>query len=135
MNRRGFLGSILVACAAPAIVRADSLMRIVPMETLVSVGADDVFKTLTELDAPWLGAVRELCQYEITRDEFIRRWDVMVKMPDGSLAQMGVDLADRNAIGREVALRLLKARCAEEGSTPPLGMLELPMGMHEARFI
>lgn len=29
MNRRGFLGSILVGCAAPAIVRAESLMRIV----------------------------------------------------------------------------------------------------------
>lgn len=26
MNRRGFLGSILAACAAPAIVRAQSLM-------------------------------------------------------------------------------------------------------------
>lgn len=35
MNRRGFLGSILAACAAPAIVRADSLMRIVPLDTTV----------------------------------------------------------------------------------------------------
>lgn len=33
MNRRGFLGSILALGAAPAIVRADSLMRIVPLET------------------------------------------------------------------------------------------------------
>lgn len=32
MNRRGFLGAMLTACAAPAIVRADSLMRIVPVE-------------------------------------------------------------------------------------------------------
>lgn len=31
MNRRGFLGSILALGAAPAIVRADSLMRIVPV--------------------------------------------------------------------------------------------------------
>lgn len=31
VNRRGFLGSILAACVAPAIVRADSLMRIVPI--------------------------------------------------------------------------------------------------------
>lgn len=38
MNRRGFLGSILVACAAPAIVRADSLMRIVPIDTDVMLG-------------------------------------------------------------------------------------------------
>jgi hypothetical protein len=28
MDRRGFLASMLVACAAPAIVRADSLIRI-----------------------------------------------------------------------------------------------------------
>lgn len=35
MNRRGFLGSILALGAAPAIVRADSLMRIVPRETLL----------------------------------------------------------------------------------------------------
>lgn len=35
MNRRGFLGSILALAAAPAIVRADSLMRIVPVETVV----------------------------------------------------------------------------------------------------
>ncbi len=32
MNRRGFLGAILAAAAAPAIVRADSLMRIIPRD-------------------------------------------------------------------------------------------------------
>lgn len=36
MNRRGFLGAMLAACAAPAIVRADSLMRIVPRDTLIA---------------------------------------------------------------------------------------------------
>lgn len=35
MNRRGFLGAMLAACAAPAIVRVDSLMRIVPVETQI----------------------------------------------------------------------------------------------------
>lgn len=35
MDRRGFLGAILASAVAPAIVRADSLMRIVPRETLV----------------------------------------------------------------------------------------------------
>lgn len=39
MNRRGFLTSILALSAAPAIVRADSLMRIVPKETIV-IGVD-----------------------------------------------------------------------------------------------
>ena len=38
MDRRGFLGSILALAAAPAIVRADSLMRIVPRETTLITG-------------------------------------------------------------------------------------------------
>lgn len=33
MNRRGFLGACFLAAAAPAIVRADSLMRIIPRTT------------------------------------------------------------------------------------------------------
>lgn len=37
MNRRGFLQSCLIACAAPAIVRADSLMRILPSSTSIYV--------------------------------------------------------------------------------------------------
>lgn len=40
MNRRSFLQSILAFCAAPAIVRADSLMRVVPRETTVLVYQD-----------------------------------------------------------------------------------------------
>lgn len=35
MNRRSFISSILALGTAPAIVRADSLMRIVPMDTVV----------------------------------------------------------------------------------------------------
>src|SRR4051794_14876117 len=39
MNRRSFLSAILAAGVAPALVRADSLMRIVPRETtLFTVG-------------------------------------------------------------------------------------------------
>lgn len=41
MNRRGFLQGILIAAAAPAIVRADSLMRIVPRETIIDVAGFD----------------------------------------------------------------------------------------------
>ena len=39
MNRRGFLTSILALSAAPAIVRADSLMRIVPRDAGFVLGA------------------------------------------------------------------------------------------------
>jgi len=35
IDRRGFLGAMFAACAAPAIVRADSLMRIVPTDTVI----------------------------------------------------------------------------------------------------
>ena len=35
MNRRGFLQSCLLLAAAPAIVRADSLMRVIPRETVL----------------------------------------------------------------------------------------------------
>lgn len=37
-GRRGFLGAMLALAAAPAIVRADSLMRIVPTEQLILWG-------------------------------------------------------------------------------------------------
>lgn len=44
MNRRGFLGSILALGAAPAIVRADSLMRIVaPGTTVVGIPGNDLW--------------------------------------------------------------------------------------------
>ena len=39
-TRRNFLGSILALGAAPAIVRADALMRVVPVGTLVLKAAD-----------------------------------------------------------------------------------------------
>lgn len=59
MNRRGFLGSILAACAAPAIVRADSLMRIVPREATIITSTDGI---------TWGAANRLLTIDEITRE-------------------------------------------------------------------
>lgn len=41
MDRRGFLASILAAGCAPAIVRADSLMRIVSRDTILLPFSDD----------------------------------------------------------------------------------------------
>lgn len=51
MNRRGFLGSILAACAAPAIVRADSLMRVVPTETVIAFPPYSMTVVMEEFDA------------------------------------------------------------------------------------
>ena len=42
MNRRGFLGSILALGVAPAIVRADSLMRVVPREMVMLTAGWDL---------------------------------------------------------------------------------------------
>lgn len=55
MNRRGFLKACLAACAAPAIVRADSLMRVVPNDTLIITNegmayASDPVVTLIDSD-------------------------------------------------------------------------------------
>ena len=59
-SRRGFLGAGLALIAAPAVVRAESLMRIV---------------------APpdWRGFVREIRQYDAIDDEYFVRWDVMAR--------------------------------------------------------
>lgn len=67
MNRRGFLGSILALGAAPAIVRADSLMRIVPRDTTVFtiegvIGPDGSLMHFTSADLA------------ICLDEFTRRY-------------------------------------------------------------
>lgn len=43
MNRRSFLSSCLALAAAPAIVRADSLMRIVPRKVAVIVPNDAIW--------------------------------------------------------------------------------------------
>lgn len=55
MNRRGFLSSILALGAAPAIVRADSLMRIVPRETTVfwGKGMPQLMREAQAASGPW----------------------------------------------------------------------------------
>lgn len=42
MNRRSFLGTILALGVAPAIVRVDSLMRVVPVDTTI-LGVDTLY--------------------------------------------------------------------------------------------
>ena len=44
MNRRGFLQSILALSAAPAIVRADALMRVIQWDTeILTVGGTGIY--------------------------------------------------------------------------------------------
>ncbi len=61
MNRRGFLTSILALGAAPAIVRADALMRVVPVDFRVIVPITEVVVCHTlpgNPDAHWLDAIK-----------------------------------------------------------------------------
>lgn len=53
MNRRSFLSSCLALAAAPAIVRADSLMRIVPRDVEVLTASSQDFV----IDMEWLDGV------------------------------------------------------------------------------
>lgn len=48
-SRRSFLASILALGAAPAIVRADALMRVVPRETTLLLADDVRFSSV-----PWI---------------------------------------------------------------------------------
>lgn len=68
MQRRGFLQACLALAAAPAIVRADSLMRIVPRDAVI-VGANGI--ELVGLG----GLVRVMKAHDIVTDCMIMRLD------------------------------------------------------------
>lgn len=138
ISRRSFLSGILAACAAPAIVRADSLMRIVPMETTVIPAgwAPGYWMTKDELAALYpppeidlTGMVREMSQYDIYRDETITRWDVLGIGPSGLPIQLGVDMVDIKPGDRDIAIATLRAHATREGLKPRAGVLEIPPGM------
>lgn len=55
MNRRGFIGSILALGAAPAVVRASSLMRLwTPSEEIARPTLEEVIRTTIRARAPEL---------------------------------------------------------------------------------
>jgi hypothetical protein len=64
VNRRGFLGAILAAAAAPAIVRADSLMRVIPVDTEVLTFSSA--EILIDQSAPSSAVVREQVRIALT---------------------------------------------------------------------
>lgn len=136
MNRRGFLTGILAACAAPAIVRADSLMRIVPLDTTIVLpsAAQTMLAELEAADAFAAGLqLREWSQFDIVRDLTITRYDVIGKGADGNPVQMGVDLRGGSLKeNREIARAVLADHLRHDRITPVRDMLALPDG---ARFI
>ena len=65
MNRRNFLGAMLAACAAPAVVRAGSLMRINPAIVLppMEIGRIESFRfVISEEILPPVDALGERIQ-------------------------------------------------------------------------
>lgn len=136
MNRRGFLGSILALGAAPAIVRADSLMRIVPVQSTILLP----------------GAWRELSQYDIRVDAMIHRFDVACEI-QGQITQLTATLQmpvslhyrDHFQSGESAAMQqarrdaifMLQRRMAVEGGKPVRGILKIPAALSakEAWFL
>lgn len=57
MNRRGFMSSILALGAAPAIVRVNSLMRIVPRDRLVWFDDFDIGRTIISPEGHLMNAI------------------------------------------------------------------------------
>jgi hypothetical protein len=82
MNRRGFLGSILALGAAPAIVRADSLMRIVPLETtvLMDFSSNQLALSIDEFTRRYIEPAKRRLQEEIEA-EFMGG-PIIIRMPN-----------------------------------------------------
>jgi hypothetical protein len=82
LSRRGFLGAILAAAAAPAIVKSDSLMRIVvPRPVLLTLWGDGVRD-----DAQALQALIDGQSVVFGGREFGPRPDGSIYLPAGTFA-------------------------------------------------
>lgn len=94
MNRRGFIGSILAFGTAPAIVRADALMRIVPrdmalahlegqhVEIIAPMTAEEVERRMREM---MLDAAERICNPPLLDtfdlDAIVAQYAVAFKVP------------------------------------------------------
>jgi hypothetical protein len=132
MDRRGFLGSILLAAVAPAIVRADSLMRIVPLDTAVVLpsAAQSMLAELEAADAFAAGLqLREWSQYDIDRMVTLTRYDVHAESVNGVWQQLTVDFMGGDANqNRDIARAFLAGRLRADGVTPTAWKGHIPDG-------
>lgn len=105
MDRRGFLKACLAAAAAPAIVRADSLMKIVARDTEVLVPYEttiiiDQMRNVRSMAwdelVGWYTKVWEEALYkELTKPSFVER--VLVARPDLPRVVVDYPLIDARA--------------------------------------
>jgi P22 coat protein - gene protein 5 len=96
LTRRGFLGAMLAACAAPAIVRAGSLMKV----SGIIIPAQDII-TLTEAQATFVTGNSLLSIQMITKEtlEFLENQlqfaDEVNRHYDSQFAKIGDSLIVR----------------------------------------
>lgn len=114
LTRRGFLKAI--ATVGAGIIAMPAIKLIVPTKELLLA------------NERWIANVRELVMYDIVRDYFVCRHDILVKD-----VQIGVDsiLTGPDAIHvvRESSARLLADKIAHEGwSLSELRPLPIPAG-------
>jgi hypothetical protein len=123
--------------AAPAIVRADSLMRIVPMETLIF--RCPLFPIPAHRDGGrcnrrggCLRAGRELrewSQYDLARAATLTRYDVQAESVNGVWQQLTVDFMGGDANqNRDIARAFLAGRLRADGVTPTAWKGHIPDG-------
>lgn len=143
MNRRGFLQAILLAGVAPAFIPRGALGILAPSTRLVLPGS-------------WLAGVREIMAYDLVRDVYMARWDVIGAdgtqlhvdaeiWPDceraEGLAAIGGKIACFSKAGptidavREPALFVLKNEIEHRGLLVTRDKLKRPEGVEHARFL
>ena len=125
MNKRGFIGAILAMASAPAIVRADSLMRIVPRDTLIL--GDQVALAARDM----LSFMRETISFDIMRDQVVIGFDIFdgVTQLSTTAAMFAVDYrAQRDQVRKDAQTALLRAVANRGDFGRPIF---LPVGRHQ----
>jgi len=95
LNRRGFLGSLLALGAAPAIVRADSLMRVVPRDLGIGAG----WRTTT---GGLLSLVQET-EWALVQDILVVRSDIIDLTFGDRSPEICANIERNNALLRRLA--------------------------------
>lgn len=102
MGRRGFMATAAGLLVAPWVVRAESLMKVVPVD-------------------PWGGVLRETIAWDIRTDETLFRIDALCRGPSGREQIMVT-----SRMAAQEAIRVLKDHARERGLRPVRGLQPIP---------
>ena len=124
MTRRSFMGSMLALAAAPAIVRASSIMQV--------------------QSSNWRRYVREVIYHDFSTDAYIARWDILAPglgqyHVDSKFKILGENELTRDSMfehERNIALETLDIQMRHCNISPrALVKLELPQSIDWARHL